>query len=67
MLEFQLQLETETGVGNLITETGDYIISEAFVVEDIDENAMNDFFETQDDTILDFSENNPFGDIGKVG
>ena len=67
MLEFQIQLETETGSGNLLTETGDYIISEAFVVEDIDENAMNDFFETQDDTILDFSENNPFGDIGKVG
>ena len=36
-------------------------------LRDIDENAMNDFFEKQDDTILDFSENNPFGDIGKVG
>ena len=39
--------------------------TEAFVVDTIDENAMNDFFETQDDNIIDFSESNPFGDIGK--
>ena len=24
---------------------------------------MNDFFETQDDNIIDFTESNPFGDI----
>ena len=55
----------EDGTGSLLTETGDYIIQEAFVVDTIDENAMNDFFETQDDNIIDFSESNPFGDIGK--
>ena len=41
--------------------------TESFVVDTIDENAMNDFFDKQDDTILDFTESNPFGDIGKVG
>ena len=59
------QLSLEDGTGSLLTETGDYIIQEAFVVDTIDENAMNDFFETQDDNIIDFSESNPFGDIGK--
>ena len=61
------QLSLEDGTGSVLTETGDYIIQEAFVVDTIDENAMNDFFDTQDDTIIDFTESNPFGDIGKVG
>ena len=64
-LAFQLSLED--GTGALLTETGDYIIQEAYVVDKIDENAMNDFFDKQDDTILDFTESNPFGDVGKVG
>ena len=59
------QVSLEDGTGSLLTESGDYIIQEAFVVDTIDENAMNDFFETQDDNIIDFSESNPFGDIGK--
>ena len=63
MLQHQLTLED--GTGQIQLETGDYIIQEAFVVDTIDENAMNDFFETQDDNIIDFSESNPFGDIGK--
>jgi len=66
-LVYQISLEVATGTGSLLTETGDYIIQEAFVVDTIDENAMNDFFDTQDDTIIDFTESNPFGDIGKVG
>ena len=57
--------ENETGGEGLLLENGDYIIQEAFVVDTIDENAMNDFFEKEDDDILDFSESNPFGDIGK--
>ena len=64
-LAFQLSLED--GTGALLTETGDYIIQEAYVVDKVDENAMNDFFDKQDDTILDFTESNPFGDVGKVG
>ena len=57
--------ENETGGESILLETGDYIIQEAIVVDTIDENAMNDFFEREDDNIIDFSESNPFGDIGK--
>ena len=59
--------ENETGGDSVVLETGDYIIQEAYVTDTIDENAMNDFFDTQDDNIIDFSESNPFGDIGKIG
>ena len=59
--------ENETGGESIVLETGDYIIQEAYVTDTIDENAMNDFFDTQDDNIIDFSESNPFGDIGKIG
>lgn len=59
--------ENETGGENVVLETGDYIIQEAYVTETIDENAMNDFFDKQDDTVIDFTESNPFGDIGKIG
>ena len=57
--------ENETGGESILLETGDYIIQEAIVVDTIDENAMNDFFEREDDNIIDFSESNPFGDIGR--
>ena len=59
--------EDETGGDNVVLETGDYIIQEAYVTDTIDENAMNDFFDKQDDNIIDFTESNPFGDVGKVG
>ena len=59
--------ENETGGDQIVLETGDYIIQEFYVTDTIDENAMNDFFDTQDDNIIDFTESNPFGDIGKVG
>ena len=57
--------EDETGGDQIVLETGDYIIQEAYVADTIDENAMNNFFETQDDNIIDFTESNPFGDIGQ--
>ena len=57
--------ENETGGESIVLETGDYIIQEAYVTDTIDENAMNDFFEKEDDNIIDFTESNPFGDIGK--
>ena len=59
--------ENETGCDQIVLESGDYIIQEAYVTDTIDENAMNDFFDTQDDTIIDFTESNQFGDVGKVG
>ena len=45
---------------------GSYIISEEFVLGDgvTDKTAQNELFETLDDTVLDFSESNPFGDAG---
>ena len=57
--------EDETGGDQIVLETGDYIIQEAYVTDTIDENAMNNFFETQDDNIIDFTESNPFGDVGQ--
>ena len=57
--------ENETGGVGLLLENGDYIIQEAFGVDTVDENAMNDFFEREDDNIIDFTESNPFGDIGR--
>ena len=61
------QLSMEDGTGSILSETGHYIILETYKVDTIDENAMNDFFETADDTVLDFTESNPFGDIGRLG
>ena len=57
--------ENETGGDQIVLETGDYIIQEAYVTDTIDENAMNNFFETQDNNIIDFTESNPFGDVGQ--
>jgi hypothetical protein len=61
--------------GSLLLEnaadTGDdeYLIQEDYIVGDgvIDKTAQNELFETLDDTVLDFSESNPFGDAGSLG
>ena len=51
-------------------ETGgdEYIIQEDYIVGDMstDKTAQNELFETLDDTVLDFSESNPFGDEGSA-
>lgn len=64
----QLNLEDETG--SILLETGgdEYIIQEDYIVGDgvTDKTAQNELFETLDDTILDFSELNPFGDAGSA-
>jgi len=54
--------ETDTAGASLITEYGDYIISESFVIDTIDEGATNIFIETQADSVLNFTEGNPFGE-----
>ena len=54
--------ETDTAGASLITEYGDYIISESYVIDTIDENATNIFIETQADSVLNFTEGNPFGE-----
>ena len=56
-----------SGVGtNILTEDGSYILTEEYAVVDgtIDTTAQNELFDAADDSILDFSESNPFGDAG---
>ena len=54
--------ETDSAGNSLITEYGDYIISESYVIDTIDEQATNIYIETQADSILNFTEGNPFGE-----
>ena len=54
--------ETDSAGNSLITEYGDYIISESYVIDTIDKNATNIFIETQADSVLNFTEGNPFGE-----
>ena len=59
-----------TGRNNGITGTIDqelneeshYVINEDFSVDTIDEKVKNEEFDRLDNTILDFTESNPFGD-----
>ena len=64
-LEYQIILEagTDSGTNYLITEDGDWIVSEAYSPDTVDASSDSDFFETQGDSILDFSEMNPFGEV----
>ena len=64
-LEYQIILEsgTDSGSNYLITEDGDWIVSEAYNISTLDTSSDTDFFETQGDSILDFSEMNPFGEV----
>ena len=64
-LAYQIILEsgTDSGTNYLITEDGDWIVSEAYSVSTLDVSSDTDFFETQGDSILDFSEMNPFGEV----
>ena len=62
--------ETTLGGESILLETGgdEYIIQEDYIIGDMDtdKTAQNELFETLDDTILDFSESNPFGDAGSA-
>ena len=64
-LEYQIILEsgTDSGTNYLITEDGDWIVSEAYNIDSVDEASESSFFETQRDSILDYSEKNPFGEV----
>ena len=56
-----------TSVGeSIILENGSYLLNESYIVGDFDQDktAQNELFDFLDDTILDFSEKNPFGDAG---
>ena len=63
--------ETVDNTGSIVMENNvedadaSYIILETYRVDTIDESAQNDLFDSEEDTILDFTESNPFGDAGK--
>ena len=62
--------ETTLGGESILLETGgdEYIIQEDYIIGDMstDKTAQNELFERLDDTVLDFSESNPFGDAGSA-
>ena len=57
-----------TASGSILTEEGDFIIQEDYILGDMsssgDSSAQNELFDTADDSVLDFTESNPFGDVG---
>ena len=56
-----------TSAGSLVSESGDYLVQESYIIGDMstDKTSQNELFDTLDDTVLDFSESNPFGDVGR--
>ena len=71
-LTYQFTLEDDSGALLLenAADTGDasYFINEDYIVGDqvTDKVNQNELFDELDDSILDFSESNPFGDAGEV-
>ena len=69
---YQLSLENEVGSIQLenAADTGDasFIILEDYIVGDYetDKTSQNELFDQLDDTVLDFTESNPFGDVGSA-
>ena len=67
---YQISLENEVGSIQLenAADTGSasFIITEDYIVGDYDtdKTSQNELFDQLDDTVLDFSESNPFGDVG---
>tara|TARA_B100000029_G_scaffold508472_1_gene595406 strand:- start:954 stop:1919 length:966 start_codon:yes stop_codon:yes gene_type:complete len=64
-------LESSTmtlSAGSILSETGDYLVQESYIIgdADTDKTSQNELFDTLDDTVLDFSESNPFGDVGST-
>ena len=70
--QFQITLENEVGSIQLenAADTGgaSFIITEDYIVGDYDtdKTSQNELFDQLDDTVLDFSESNPFGDVGSA-
>ena len=64
-LMYQVTLEsgTDSGTNYLITEDGDWIVSEAYDTSVLDVSDDSSYFESQGDSILDFTERNPFGEV----
>ena len=69
---YQVSLENEVGSIQLenAADTGgaSFIITEDYIVGDYDtdKTSQNELFDQLDDTVLDISESNPFGDVGSA-
>jgi len=72
--QFTIEDGTDTTTGSIQLEnaadTGDasYLISEEYIIGDYDtdKTSQNELFDQLDDTVLDFTESNPFGDVGSA-
>ena len=70
--QYQITLENEVGSIQLenSADTGgaSFIITEDYIVGDYvtDKTSQNELFDQLDDTVLDFTESNPFGDVGSA-
>ena len=57
-----------TSSGSILSEEGSFILQEDYILGDMsssgDSSAQNELFDIADDSVLDFSETNPFGDVG---
>ena len=61
-----------TSAGVLLGEDGGFLLQEDYIIGDgstaddgnVDTSAQNELFDVADDSVLDFSELNPFGDVG---
>ena len=69
---YQISLENEVGSIQLenAADTGSasFIITEDYIIGDYDtdKTSQNELFDQLDDTVLDFTESNPFGDVGSA-
>lgn len=61
-----------TSAGVLLGEDSDFLLQEDYIIGDgstsddgnVDTSAMNELFDDADNSVLDFTELNPFGDVG---
>jgi hypothetical protein len=67
-------LTTSAGTNILLENAADtgidsYLLQESYIVGDqsTDTTSQNELFDELDDSVLDFSETNPFGDAGSLG
>ena len=56
-------MQTETGI-TITDENGDAIVTEAYSIDKLDSSAQNDLFETAGLDFLDFTERDPFSELG---
>ena len=67
--------DDSTSVGeSLLLETGEFLLQEDYIIgtggantNSLGNTAQNELFDSLDDDVLDFTESNPFGDVGSKG